>query len=290
MGKSAPVSPAFEVIEPRREESPVVVEVPHAGLHLDPEALAWTIAPARSIGRDADLYVDALFQDAPDHGATLLVAQMSRFVIDLNRSETDCDAEAVAGAGATPWPRGLIWRLTTDGDPVLLGRIPQRELARRLEQVYRPYHAALAGLLARKRARFGAAILLCAHSMPSVARRGHSDAATPRADIVPGSRGRTTASGLVIDELDRHCRTHGFSVRHDDPYKGGFTTAHYGQPDRGVHAVQIEIARRLYMDEHSLGLDPRGFAAVRELGRALVARLSSADLLGRLRQSSAPNP
>jgi len=291
MGNSAAVVvPAFEVIEPRREETPVVVEIPHAGIHLDPESLGWTVAPARSVGRDADLYVDELFQDAPAEGATVLVAHTSRFVVDLNRSESDCDGEAVEGAGAAPFPRGLIWRLTTDGDPVLLGRLPRRELARRLDQIYRPYHATLARLLERKRAKFGAAILLCAHSMPSLGRRGHADAATPRADIVPGTRGRTSAAGVVIDEVDRHCRAQGFSVRHDDPYKGGFTTAHYGRPERDVHAVQIEIARRLYMDEQSLGTHPRGFAAVRELGRSLIGRLSSPELLERLRGLSAAIP
>ena len=108
----------------------------------------------------------------------------------------------------------------------------------------------------------------------------------PRADIVPGTQGRTTAAGAVIDEVDRHCRAHGFSVRHDDPYRGGFSTAHYGRPDRATHAVQIEIARRLYMDEQSLGMDTRGFAAVREFGRTLVARLCSAELLGHLRKSA----
>lgn len=281
---------AFEVIEPRRGETPVVVEIPHAGIHLDPESLAWTVAPARSIGRDADLHVDALFQDAPAEGATVLVANISRFVVDLNRSEADCDGEAVEGGGSTPFPRGLIWRLTTDGDPVLLGRLPRRELARRLDQIYRPYHAALSRLLEQKRARFGVAVLLCAHSMPSVGRRGHADTAAPRADIVPGTRGRTSAAAAVIDEVDRHCRALGFSVRHDDPYKGGFSTAHYGKPERDVHAVQIEIARRLYMDEQSLGTHPRGFSAVRELGRTLVARLSSADLLERLRGYSSAIP
>lgn len=282
------VVPAFEVIEPRRE-SPVVVEIPHAGIHLDPESVAWTIAPVRSVGRDADLYVDALFQDGPEEGATVLVARASRFVIDLNRAETDCDGEAVEGGGATSHPRGLIWRLTTDGDPVIPRRLPRRELVRRLERVYRPYHAALADLLDRKKARFGVAVLLCAHSMPSVARRGYSDAATPRADIVPGTRGRTTAAGVVIDEVEQHFRERGLSVRHDEPYKGGYSTAHYGRPDRGVHAVQIEIARRLYMDEQSLEVDPRGFAAVRELGRSLVARLASLELLERL-QKLGPNP
>lgn len=285
MGQSVTVVSAFEVVEPRGAESPVLVEVPHAGVHLDPESLAWTIAPARSIGRDADLYVDALFQDAPDEGATLLFSRMSRFVVDLNRSEADCDADAVEGGGRAPCPRGLIWRVTTDGDPILAARLPRRELERRLDHIYRPYHRALSAILARKRERFGFAILICAHSMPSQSRRGHADGAVGRADIVPGTRGRTTAVGAVIDAVDQHARACGFSVKHDDPYKGGFSTAHYGQPRQAVHAVQIEIARRLYMDEQSLVMDGQGFAAVRDFGRTLIARLTSAELLGLLRRN-----
>lgn len=283
MGQSKVVVAAFEVIEPRGGESPVLVEVPHAGLHIDAESLAWTVSPARSIGRDADLYVDTLFQDAPAEGATLLVARMSRFVVDLNRNETDCDSDAVEGGGRTPYPRGILWRITTDGEPILAARLPRRELERRLDRFYRPYHRSLTAILARKRERFGFAVLLCAHSMPSQPRRGHADALIGRADIVPGTRGRTTAAGAVIDVVDRHARACGFSVRHDDPYKGGFSTIHYGKPANATHAVQIEIARRLYMDEQSLAMDGQGFAVVRDFGRSLVGRLASAELLGVLR-------
>src|SRR5689334_35060 len=107
-------------MEPTAGESPLVVEVPHAGLWVDPESMAFTIAPARCIGRDADLYVDELFQDAPAEGASLLVARASRYVIDLNRSEDDYDSEAVEGGGLRPSARGLIWRLTTEGNQILI--------------------------------------------------------------------------------------------------------------------------------------------------------------------------
>ena len=304
----------FEVVEPQGGESPLLVEVPHAGLWLDPEALAFTIAPARSIARDADLYVDRLFQDAPSEGATLVVANTSRFVVDLNRGEDDWDGEAVEGGGRAPWPRGLVWRLTTDGDPILAERLPRRELERRLELVYRPYHRAVEAILERKLARFGFAVLLCAHSMPSQGRGAHPDAGSRwgsapnpgpagsrwgsasgpagsrwgsapnpgpagsfRADLVPGTRGRTTSAGVVIDRVDAHGRARGWTVRHDDPYRGGFSTAHYGKPAQGVHAVQIEIARRRYMDEATLRIDPQGFRAVREFARTLAARLAFSE-------------
>lgn len=267
----------FEVVEPKGGESPVVVEVPHAGLWMDPESLAYTVAPARSIARDADLYVNELFQDAPTEGATLVCARTSRYVIDLNRGEDDVDQDAVESGGRTPWPRGLIWRLTTDGDQVLIRRLPRGELERRLDSVYRPYHRAVSDALARKRARFGFVVLLCAHSMPSLPRRGHSDSPGLRADIVPGTRGRTTAAPAIIDRVDWHARSFGFTVRHDDPYRGGFSTGFYGKPTHSTHAIQVEISRRLYMDESTHRKDAQGFRVVREFSRSLVAQLAFSE-------------
>jgi N-formylglutamate deformylase len=287
--EGCPVEP-FEVFEPRTGESPLVVEVPHAGIFLDPEALSFVIAPARSIGRDADLYVDRLFQDAPAEGASLLIARTSRYVVDLNRSEDDVDSAAVLGGGRSASPRGLIWRLTTEGDPILGQQLPQAELTRRLDLIYRPYHRALTALLERKLARFGFAILLCAHSMPSHPRSSHPDGGAYRADLVPGTRGRTSAAGVVIDRVDALGRARKWTIRHDDPYRGGFSTGHYGKPAQGVHAVQIEIARRRYMEEATLRIDPHGFAAVREFARSLAARLAFAEPdapLGLLRREAA---
>src|SRR5262249_5415652 len=161
-----------------------------------------------SIARDADLHVDELFRDVPGEGATLLVARVSRLAIDLNRGESDYDGEAVEGAGRGPSPRGLIWGLSTDGDAALPAPIPRREPERRIDSVYRPYHRALSALLERKARRFGFAVLLCAHSMPSQPRPGPGVPARQiapfRADLVPGTRGRTSAMGVVIDRVDAH--------------------------------------------------------------------------------------
>ena len=247
----------FTVIEPSVEETPLVVEIPHAGLFVDGPALARLAAPARAIGRDADLYVDELYAGAPAHGATLLIANVSRYVCDLNRSELDVDAESVEGAPPQARAtRGIVWRLTSEGARVLESPLPRAELERRLDTYYRPYHRALAELLERKRARFGFAILLAAHSMPSVGRAGHGDPQAVRADVVPGTRGRTSAAGRFIDAVDTHARGTGLSVAHDDPYQGGYTTQHYGRPADGVHVVQVELARRLYMDEPTLTKSP----------------------------------
>jgi N-formylglutamate deformylase len=193
----------FSVREPEGPESPLVVEVPHAGLWIDPESL-WTIAaPARSIGRDADLYVNELYEEAPRHGASVLVSHVSRYVCDLNREEGDVDHLAVEGAPSRNAPHGLIWRSTTDDQPALFAPLSRRELTRRLDLVYRPYHRTLRELLERKRRQFGFAILLCAHSMPSFGRAGHGDTGKPRADVVPGTRG-----GSALPQRSSAFRTH----------------------------------------------------------------------------------
>lgn len=237
----------FLVNEPRVAETPVIVEVPHAGLGLDPNSLSYCVAPTRSIGRDADLYVDQLFADAPDHGAHLICSTMSRYVCDLNRSESDLDEQTSPVGTSTSSPHGVVWRKTTEGRPALNSPLPGTEIERRLEMIYRPYHQRLEQLVREKLDRFGVVVLLCAHSMPSFGRLGER-----RADVVPGTQGRTTAGAEVIFACDRTAADFNYDVAHDSPYRGGFTTTHYGSPGSHVHAVQIELARRLYMDEANL--------------------------------------
>ncbi len=268
----------FSVHAPTSPETPVVVEVPHAGLSIEPEALATLIAPARAIGQDADLFVDELFADAPAEGATLLVAHVSRYVCDLNRAPDDVDASTVEGAKGRPSPHGLVWRATTENLPALKEPLPRRELDRRLRCIWEPYHATLRELLDSKVARFGHAVLLCGHSMPSRGRAGHADPGRARADVVPGSRGGTTAAPSVIAVPDDLARERGWKVAHDDPYKGGYSTGRYGRPRAGTHSLQIELSRRLYMSERTLSKKPNDFEATRDYCRAVVARLGSLAL------------
>jgi N-formylglutamate deformylase len=268
----------FSVHEPRSDRTPVIVEVPHAGLSVDAESMATLIAPAQSLGRDADLFVDDLYEDAPDVGATLLVSHVSRYVCDLNRAETDVDPMTVEGGAARSAPHGVIWRVTTDNRPALARPLPFSELERRLVRIYRPYHQTLQALIDQRVAEFGYAILLCGHSMPSRGREGHIDPGRERADVVPGSRGRTTCAEAVLRLVDRNAAAHRLSVAHDEPYRGGFSTSHYGRPRDSVHAIQIELARRLYMDEQTLTKKPREFEALRGFCRALTAALGELTL------------
>ncbi len=114
--------------------TPVVVEIPHAGLSADPLALATLAAPARSLAQDADLYVDELYADAPDEGAAVLVSHVSRYVCDLNRASDDADSLAVEGGRSRSAPHGMIWRSTTEKSR----RAHRSALAQRIRATARP--------------------------------------------------------------------------------------------------------------------------------------------------------
>jgi N-formylglutamate amidohydrolase len=269
----------FALRIPERGRTPVLVEVPHAGLAI-PEAVRGEVRVGdEAVRRDADIYVDKLYAGAPEVGASLLTAAVSRYVVDLNRSPDDVDAETVADH---PYPRplqprGVVWRLTTDGRPTLDRPLTHTELQQRLAAFHTPYHDALRRELEAIRERFGFAILLAAHSMPSVGRLGHLDTGARRADVVPGTRGRTTAHPALIDLVDRHFRSAGLTVRHDEPYRGGWTTSHYGRPHLGWHAIQIELNRALYVDE--MTGEPRDgeFERLAALVTDLVEKLGAID-------------
>jgi N-formylglutamate amidohydrolase len=269
----------FRVIEAECNASPVIVEVPHASVAVDPPCMPWMIAPVRSIGRDADLYVDRLFEGAPKAGATLVIGTQSRYVCDLNRDVDDIDAESVDGATGAAAPHGLIWHHTTDGHRILACPLPPHELKRRLDEYYYPYHRVIRRLLDARRREFGYAILLCAHSMPSRSRHGGVDVGKRRADIVPGTRGRTTAAQSIIQTVEDVAAQNSWSVTHDDPYKGGFATSHYGQPKHSWHAIQVELSRARYMDESTL-VPHAGFVETQAFCSKLVAALTELDPTG----------
>jgi N-formylglutamate amidohydrolase len=270
----------LKVGDPSVAERPLLVEIPHAGL-IVPEAIRHELlAPEDALMRDADIYVDRLYEHSARAGATLLVAKLSRYVVDLNRARDDLDAATVSGhpIGAGTQPRGVVWRATTDGRPVLLRPLGPAELNNRLERYYVPYHKVLQLNLDRLRDRFGYVILLAAHSMPSLGRSTHRDPGAQRADVVPGTCGRTSADPRVIDLVDAHFRNAGLRVRHDDPYKGGYTTSHYGRPAQRCHAIQIELNRALYVDEQTFRIKQPEFDELQRLLDALVASLAALKL------------
>lgn len=257
-----------------------MVEVPHAGLTI-PDTVAHELnVQPMALKRDADLFVDELYRFAPQAGASLLAARMSRYVVDLNRAADDVDPLTVPDhpAPRNGQPRGVVWRVTTDGTPALRKPLDYAGLQRRLSLFHAPYHGKLAEEIKAMREQFGYAMVLAGHSMPSTGRRAHRDPGTRRADVVPGTLGGTSADRRLIDLVDEHFRSAGLSVRHDDPYRGGWTTAHYGRPAQGVHVVQIELNRALYMDERTCEPKPTDFERLQRLLRELVEKAAQLKL------------
>lgn len=242
--------------EPGRER-PLVISVPHSGTVVpDDERDLYRIDVERLL-HDGDLYVDRLYEGAQACGATVISSPWSRFVIDLNRLPDDVSPRSVEGgrrrrADGYYGDRGIIWAVTTHNEPIYRGPLPRDRFERRRDRYYTPYHDALARELARLRATFGHAILLDAHSMPSRATRLHSDPGQLRPDIVPGTLDGASCGAWLADAVGSYWDNAGYTVRFDAPYRGGGITRRHADPEAGVHAIQVELNRALYMDERTL--------------------------------------
>jgi N-formylglutamate amidohydrolase len=256
--------------------TPLVVEVPHAGLEVPADLAGPLVADERERRRDADLFADRVYAGAPAAGAPLLVARVSRYVCDLNRDPDDVDAAAVADhlPVRPSAPRGFVWRLTTDGKPCLARPLAPAEWLARRDRVWAPYHDRLRALLGEARARHGFALLVAGHSMPSVGRPAHHDRGRRRSDVVVGVRGGASCAPAARDLVVGHFRACGYSTAVDDPYRGGATTARYGRPGDGLHAVQIELCRALYMDEDRLEIHDGDLDRLRAHVDALLGALA----------------
>lgn len=273
----------FRVLRPDTQSLPVVVDVPHAGEWIPDEVLAEMSVGDRTLRRDLDLYVDEIWRDAPDLGATLIASNVSRYVVDLNRADDDVSPLTVRGAARIKRPgyygdRGVVWRTTTDGIPVMPSPMSRDAFARRIATFHTPYHGAIAAEIERVRAQFGFCILVDGHSMPSMGRSGHTDPGTRRADVVPGDVDGTSCASVITDTICAHFREAGYSVRPNTPYKGGWITRSFSDLDRDVHSIQIELNRALYMNESTFTRDPQGLERLRQACAALLPSLGSIPL------------
>lgn len=231
---------------------PVVVSVPHAGRIYPPEILAAARVGRAQLERLEDSWCDLIAARAVDAGATLIQASWARAVADLNRGE----GQMAPGEVATPLRAqfsapgrkeraglGVVPTRLADCGPLWKQPIDGAALGWRLESFHRPYHAALAGELARARERFGDAILVDLHSMPPIpaGQPGHG------ARIVIGDRFGGTAGEWLVDQAMASAARLGEPVSRNQPYAGGHIVRTHGRPGDGVHALQIEIDRSLYL-------------------------------------------
>ena len=262
-------APPFRLDRPARQSVPFVFASPHSGRAYPDALLAKTRLDAVTLRRSEDAYVDQLFAGVTALGAPLLAAQFPRALLDVNRGIAEIDRAMVSGALEVkvdaPSPRvaaglGVIPRIVRDGAEIYRAKLDSAEVHARLEQLYKPYHAALAALIEETRSRFGVAVLIDCHSMPS---------ALSVPDIVLGDRYGASAAPAVTARAESAFLREGFTIARNTPYAGGHTTVQYGKVAAGCHALQIEINRALYLDEDKITKKP-SFDAVRtRLTRAM---------------------
>lgn len=248
----------FEVREPETQTIPFVFNSPHSGRRYPAQFLASSRLDAMAIRRSEDHFVDELFADATHFGAPLLLAHFPRAYLDVNREPYELDPRmfedplpsyANIGSMRVAGGLGTVPRIVAENMEIYARRMPVADALSRIETIYKPYHACLRRLIARTHARFGLAILIDCHSMPGNIRVAGSDA---RPDFIIGDRYGTSASAELSRAAIQFLEDMGFNAVRNKPYAGGFITEHYGRPVRGLHALQIEINRSLYVDETTL--------------------------------------
>lgn len=263
-----PVSPCgqplFEVVRPVRQTEPFVFNSPHSGRLYTDEFLAISRLDRTSIRRSEDHFVDQLYGAVKDFGAPMLKAHFPRAWLDVNREPYELDPRmfdaplpAYANIGSLRVAGGLgtIPRLVAENVDIYRDRLKVSEGLARIEGVYRPYHACLRRLIAQTHVQFGIAVLIDCHSMPAGLKATGTSA---RPDFIVGDRYGASATHELSRVAVAVLTGLGYEVARNKPYAGGFITEHYGRPARGLHALQIEINRGLYIDEKTLQ-PSRGF-------------------------------
>ncbi len=291
--EDTPFRQSVEVLAPARQLTPFVYASPHSGADYPPNFVAASPLDPLELRRSEDAFVDEVFAAAPECGAPLLRALFPRAYCDPNREPYELDpamfADDLPSYANTTSLRvagglGMIARVVSNGQEIYPEKLPFAEAERRIAFCYRPYHNALAELLEGTRARFACGVLIDCHSMPSVGGPMDRDQGARRPDVVLGDRFGIACHPSLIDRAEQVLRDLGYRVARNAPYAGGFTTNHYGRPREGLHALQIELNRTLYMDEARIerlpglaGLSKDMATLIDELGRLPIEHFLPAD-------------
>ena len=273
----------FEIVEPAAQTTPLLFNSPHSGRRYPRAFVAASRLDPLTLRRSEDSFVEELFAGVVNLGAPLMRAHFPRAYLDVNREPYELDPRMFEGrlpsfantrsmrvAGGL----GTIARIVGDSQEIYARRLPVEDALLRIEQLYKPYHRALQKRLQATHKRFGLALLVDCHSMPS-APTGRDEQA--RADFVIGDRYGTSASGHFCDVLDGALRSRGYTVARNKPYAGGFITEHYGNPAADCHALQIEVCRSLYMDERRFKRNDQFELVARDVVGAAAELAEAAD-------------
>src|SRR6202167_1082414 len=247
--------PPFEAVEPVQCRGPVLFNSPHSGRVYPRSFLLASRLDLATLRRSEDSFVDDLIAGLPARGHPIMRAHFPRCYVDVNREPYELDPRmfdgrlpSFANTRSMRVAGGLctVARRVGDAQEIYDQRISVTEALHRIDELYKPYHRTLRRVFLRLHREFGAAVLVDCHSMPSAT--GAKDE-RPRADLVLGDRYGTSCVPVIAETIEATMREFGYVVSRNKPYAGGFITEHYGNPTAGLHAVQLEINRALYMDE-----------------------------------------
>ena len=281
-------NPAFEIREADKQAAPFVVNSPHSGRYYPETFLAQSRLGSLGIRKSEDFMVDGLVETCVSHGIPMLKANFPRAFLDVNREPYELDPTMfdgeLPGYANTRSIRvssglGTVAKIVAEGEMIYAAKIPVADGLSRIEDIYRPYHASLRRLLAKTHVKFGSAVLLDCHSMPSHRAAGVYEV---RPDFVLGDRFGNSCASVVTQMTRNLLQQMGYNVEVNKPYAGGFITEHYGRPVNGLHALQIEINRGLYMDEIRMLPNERfeAFAADMDIFFKQLTGLHWGDLSG----------
>ncbi len=276
---------SHEILAPERQTLPVVFASPHSGSDYPEEFLAASRLDPLALRRSEDSFVDELFEAAPLLGAPLIRALFPRAFVDPNREPFELDPamfdDELPTYANTHSPRvaaglGTIARVVASGADIYRGKLSFADALGRVRRYYWPYHEALKELVEATMAGFGRCILVDCHSMPSVGGPMDHGPGRRRVDFVLGDCHGTSCAPVIMDAVERTLRDMDYHVARNTPYSGGFVTRHYGKPAEGIHSLQIEISRCLYMNETEITRGAGLPRLARDL-RAVIATLGAID-------------
>lgn len=267
--------------------TPLVLDSPHSGtLYPDDFRHACDMAELRQA---EDTHVEVLYDFAPSMGVAWVEALFPRSYLDVNRNVTEVDTsmldgewlgEVEADAKALSKVRlgkGLVWKVTDNGVPLYKRKLTTAELQSRIERCWQPFHSAVAAAIDAAHARHGYSIHIDCHSMPAVSGPYSTDfPGLVHADFVVGDRDGTTADPRLSRRICAHLEGLGYSVSYNHPYKGVEIVRRHSDPARHRHSIQLELNRRLYMDEKTFELTP-GCESLKVALRSLVTMLLATD-------------
>jgi len=273
-----------EKVSPNAVSTPLIFASPHSGRRYSSDFLRMTRLDRHALRQSEDGYVDLIFDEAPRYGAPFLRALFPRAYVDVNRSRTELDPRMFADS----LPRGadmrssrvlaglgVIPRIVADGHDIYGRKFKYSEAKRRLVACYDPYHSALNNLITEATARFGCAVVIDCHSMPSAG----GAPLTPgdrQIDFVLGDRFGSSCAASLTALVEQMLTKQGYRVSRNAPYAGGYVAACYGAPTQGIHVLQIEINRALYLDERKFARTD-GFEQLRDRMHLLMHELTRID-------------